>query len=112
MTRFLHLLTSSGAFGLAWYAHAALAPATGLYVSAGFATGGVIVLLFALLPRSTDKTIVRLGGLTWNRLRRSRPSGFGALFLPGAPSWQQETEPTAQQKKILALLETFQNRSQ
>jgi hypothetical protein len=32
--------------------------------------------------------------------------------LPGAPSWQQETEPTAQQKKILALLETFQNRSQ
>jgi hypothetical protein len=32
--------------------------------------------------------------------------------LPGAPSWQQDAEPTAQQKKILALLETLENCSQ
>ena len=67
MTRFLHLLTSSGAFGLAWYSQAALASAAGLYVSAVFATGGVIVLLFALFPKNAEKIIVRLGGVTWNR---------------------------------------------
>ena len=67
MTRLLHLLTGAAALAFAWYAHAAIGSSTGVYLSAGFATTGVAVLLFACLTIRTEKTIVRFGSLAWNR---------------------------------------------